>query len=248
MYSCSSFMGFVSSKRRWQRPPNSRGDAEVEADRLGVADVEVAVRLGREAGDDGLVPPLAKVGGDDLADEVAALGRDGVSVLTAPRIAQGCGESRRRPRRRARSGELHGALGEPQPEAGDRRRHGAVRGRRRPARRRAGRSARPSGGRTARTGRRGTRPAPSGRGASRAAATHWSKSFDQSGGGASRTNSRRNGRPWVMKPLPMMRTPSSRSGRRRAPSSSSAPGIQRSGGETCSTGTSASGYMATRGT
>ena len=51
------------------------GDAEVEADRLGVADVEVAVRLRREAGDDGLVPALAQVGGDDLADEVAALGR-----------------------------------------------------------------------------------------------------------------------------------------------------------------------------
>ena len=29
-------------------------DAEVQADRLGVADVEVAVRLGREAGGDGL--------------------------------------------------------------------------------------------------------------------------------------------------------------------------------------------------
>ena len=51
------------------------GDAEVEADRLGVADVEVAVGLRREAGDDAAVPPLAEVGGDDLADEVAALGR-----------------------------------------------------------------------------------------------------------------------------------------------------------------------------
>ena len=30
-------------------------DAEVEADRFGVADVQVAVRLGREAGDDALV-------------------------------------------------------------------------------------------------------------------------------------------------------------------------------------------------
>ena len=52
MYSCSSLTGFVSSKRRWHRPPNSAGDAEVEADRLGVADVQVAVRLGREAGHD----------------------------------------------------------------------------------------------------------------------------------------------------------------------------------------------------
>ena len=49
------------------------GDAEVEADRLGVTDVEVAVGLRREAGDDGLHAALAEVGGDDLADEVAAL-------------------------------------------------------------------------------------------------------------------------------------------------------------------------------
>ena len=50
------------------------GDTEVEADRLRMTDVEVAVRLGGEAGDDGLVPALAKVGRDDVADEVAALG------------------------------------------------------------------------------------------------------------------------------------------------------------------------------
>ena len=49
MYSCSSLIGLVSSKRRWQRPPNSSRDAEIEADRLGVADVQVAVRLGRKA-------------------------------------------------------------------------------------------------------------------------------------------------------------------------------------------------------
>ena len=55
-------------------PAELAGDAEVEADRLGVADVEVAVGLRREAGDDAVVPPLAEVGGDDLADEVAALG------------------------------------------------------------------------------------------------------------------------------------------------------------------------------
>ncbi len=50
------------------------GDAEVEADRLGVADVEVAVRLRREPGDDPVDPPFAQVGGDDVADEVAAFG------------------------------------------------------------------------------------------------------------------------------------------------------------------------------
>ena len=32
------------------------GDAEIEADRLGVADMEIAVRLRRKAGDDALVP------------------------------------------------------------------------------------------------------------------------------------------------------------------------------------------------
>ena len=49
-------------------------DPEVERDRLGVADVEVAVRLGREAGDDLRDAALAHVGGDDLADEIASLG------------------------------------------------------------------------------------------------------------------------------------------------------------------------------
>ena len=48
-------------------------DAEVERDRLRVADVEVAVRLGREAGHDLRDPALAHVGGDDVADEVASL-------------------------------------------------------------------------------------------------------------------------------------------------------------------------------
>ena len=54
------------------------GDAEVEADGLGVADVEVAVGLRREAGDDARRRALAQVGGDDLADEVAALGAESV--------------------------------------------------------------------------------------------------------------------------------------------------------------------------
>src|SRR3546814_12710702 len=46
------------------------GDAEVQADRLGVADVKVAVGLGREAGADGGMLPVGKVLADDLADEV----------------------------------------------------------------------------------------------------------------------------------------------------------------------------------
>ena len=41
-YSCSSFSGLVSSKRRWQTPVVV-GEAEVQADRLGVAEVQVAI-------------------------------------------------------------------------------------------------------------------------------------------------------------------------------------------------------------
>ena len=51
------------------------GDPEVERDRLGVAEVEVSVRLGREARHDLRNPALAHVGGDDLADEIAPFGR-----------------------------------------------------------------------------------------------------------------------------------------------------------------------------
>src|SRR5919197_1017330 len=35
MYSCSSLIGFVSSKRRWQRPPNSRATPKLSAIDLG---------------------------------------------------------------------------------------------------------------------------------------------------------------------------------------------------------------------
>ena len=50
-------------------------DAEIEADRLGMTDVKVAVRLGREAGDDRLMSTLANVRRHDLADEIASLRR-----------------------------------------------------------------------------------------------------------------------------------------------------------------------------
>ncbi len=46
------------------------GDAEVETDGLGVADVEITVGLGREAGDDRLYAACCQVLLDDLADEV----------------------------------------------------------------------------------------------------------------------------------------------------------------------------------
>ena len=51
------------------------GDAEVQADRLRVADVQVAVRLGRKPrGHAAAVLAAGVVGGDDLADEVQPLG------------------------------------------------------------------------------------------------------------------------------------------------------------------------------
>lgn len=46
-------------------------DPEIQADRLGVADMEVAVGLGREAGDDRAFPAAFQIGADDVADEVA---------------------------------------------------------------------------------------------------------------------------------------------------------------------------------
>ena len=49
-YSVSSFSGLVSSKRRLVLPPNSSARPKFEADGLGVADVQVAVGLGRKAG------------------------------------------------------------------------------------------------------------------------------------------------------------------------------------------------------
>ena len=56
-------------------PAELDGDPEIEADRLGVADVEVAVGLRWKARHDGAGPAALEVGGDDVADEVATLGR-----------------------------------------------------------------------------------------------------------------------------------------------------------------------------
>ena len=46
--------------------------AEVEADRLGVPDMEVAVGLGREARDRLVMPPGRKVGADYCPNEIVA--------------------------------------------------------------------------------------------------------------------------------------------------------------------------------
>src|SRR5262249_52039872 len=47
------------------------GDAEIERDRLGMADMQVAVRLRREPGYDLLVFAGGEIGLHDVADEVA---------------------------------------------------------------------------------------------------------------------------------------------------------------------------------
>jgi hypothetical protein len=47
------------------------GDAEVQADRFGVADMEIAVRLRRKPGDDLAGAAVRKIGLDDVANEVA---------------------------------------------------------------------------------------------------------------------------------------------------------------------------------
>ena len=63
--------------RRWQIPPELLvGDAEVETNRFGMADMEIAVRFRWKAGDD----PTAMfaggaIGRDDLTDEVRACRR-----------------------------------------------------------------------------------------------------------------------------------------------------------------------------
>ncbi len=71
MYSCSSLVGLVSSKRRLQLAAEFLRDAEIQGDRLGVADMQVAVRLRREARHDPAVLAGDEIGLDDVADEVA---------------------------------------------------------------------------------------------------------------------------------------------------------------------------------
>ena len=71
IYSCSSLVGLVSSKRRWQTSAELLRDPEIEADRFGVADVQVSVRLGRKAGDDRRMAAGVEIAANDVADEIA---------------------------------------------------------------------------------------------------------------------------------------------------------------------------------
>ena len=67
-------------------------DPEVEADGLGVADVQVAIRLGRKTGDDPLVPAGLEVRGHHVANEIGrhqAGGRGGIGG-----VGSGCWSAR----------------------------------------------------------------------------------------------------------------------------------------------------------
>ena len=67
----SSFAGLVSSNRRWHGAAELPSEAEVDRDRLRVADVEVAVGLGRESRDDAPTPAAgARILLDGGPDEV----------------------------------------------------------------------------------------------------------------------------------------------------------------------------------
>jgi hypothetical protein len=67
------------------------GNAEIEADRLGMTDVQVTVRFGREPGDNLLVNARFEVGCDDIPDEIRWFLRGGGWILS------GCGEGGIRP-------------------------------------------------------------------------------------------------------------------------------------------------------
>ena len=72
------FSGFLARigvvKAEMADPVVLLGDTEVEADGLGMADVQEAVGLRRESGDDVAVLAGFEVFGDDLADEVEGFG------------------------------------------------------------------------------------------------------------------------------------------------------------------------------
>ena len=90
-------------------------DAEVERDRLRMADVEVAVGLGREPRDDRPDAAGAHVGGHDVADEVGPLrggGLEAVESVVMARSCYRCGRSRdSREGRTTLPGELADAPG-----------------------------------------------------------------------------------------------------------------------------------------
>ena len=60
-------------------------DAEIETDRLGMADMEIAVRLRRKARDHAFLPPRMQVLLDDVADEIQSR-----ATLRRPLLSSAC--------------------------------------------------------------------------------------------------------------------------------------------------------------
>src|SRR5689334_14662369 len=72
------------------------GDAEIDGDRLGVADMEITVRLGREARDDLLHLAHCKIGRNDIPEEIAPdlrlnRRRGGLLAHPSPPVRDGTG-------------------------------------------------------------------------------------------------------------------------------------------------------------
>ena len=71
IYSCSSLVGLVSSKQM-TAPAELLRDAEIQCNRLGVADVQIAIRFRRKSGHDPAVLVRGEVRLNDVADEIAS--------------------------------------------------------------------------------------------------------------------------------------------------------------------------------
>src|SRR5450756_85072 len=108
MYSCSSLVGFVSSKRRWQRPPNSRAIPELRQ-------IDFAWPMWRYPFGSGgkrvttvWCRPSRRSAATISRMKSPRSGEDGVWLLTGATIAQGSAAASAIPRQRTR-GEGRGA-------------------------------------------------------------------------------------------------------------------------------------------
>lgn len=71
IYSCSSLDRIGVVEAQVAAPAEFLRDAEVQPDRLGVADMQIAVRLRREPRHDCLVTPGIEIRLYDVADEIS---------------------------------------------------------------------------------------------------------------------------------------------------------------------------------
>ena len=71
MYSCSSFDGIGVVETQMTASTKLLGNAKIQADRFGVADMQIAVRFGREARNNTFDATRIEVGFNDVANEVA---------------------------------------------------------------------------------------------------------------------------------------------------------------------------------